>query len=113
MTAIASSTRLTFFIDLNAVTNDDRVSALLQHSPDQIAAQMFTPVVGDAVTVRDDDLGMGVARVVGVDGDILDLQIEWLTWETRRPITRVFYGGVTPLWDSNTPLSSSYEITAK
>jgi hypothetical protein len=109
MTAIASSTRLTFFIDLNTVTNGDRVSALLRHSPDQIAVQLFTPVAGDSVTVRDDDLGRGVATVMGIDGDILDLRIDWSTWETRQPFQR-FYGGETPWCDSNTPLTSSQEI---
>jgi hypothetical protein len=76
-----ASTRLTFLIDLNSVTDDNRVTTLLGHSLDQVAAHMFALREGDEVGVLDDDGGHGRAFVVATDGRVLDLEIDWSSWQ--------------------------------
>jgi hypothetical protein len=75
-----------FQIDLNSVRGD-QVGALLTFAADPVAAQIYSPSVGDLVQVVDPEEGdLYEARVDVIDGIWLGVTIRW---DTQIPSVKV------------------------
>lgn len=66
----------TFNVDMNALRGDE-IGAVLSHATCPIEAQIFPPLIGDVVIVRDEEGDRWEATVTAVDGDWLGVEIDW------------------------------------
>jgi len=88
-----------FQIDANAVHGEE-VGTLLAHSLDPIAAQLDPPVVGDCVLAIDEEQNRCVAMVQEIDGNWVNLRLDWDLWMPGLEYEETYAARPTPLAQS-------------